>query len=236
MTQSFQDKNYEAEVQKVVELIQTYAKGAKSILEFGAGTGIHASLLSQGGYEVVGIELSSEMVKRAKVNVLEGDIRTKSIGRKFDSVISLFHVMSYLPENADLIAALKNANQHLNPGGIFFFDFWFTPAVLAQKPEVRVKRMENEQIRVVRLAEPECDETRSRVDVHYTIFAQDKKSETWQSMKEVHRMRHFSLPEIKIFAAETGFEVVNTQAFPTGELPSEKTWGVGVVLRKMSNG
>ena len=45
--------------------------------------------------------------------------------------------------NADLLAAFATAREHLNPGGVFIFDCWYGPAVLAERPSVRIKRMED---------------------------------------------------------------------------------------------
>ena len=46
-------------------------------------------------------------------------------------------------------------------------------------------------------------------------------------------MRHFNLLEIDILSDVHGFERVQAEEFLTGNLPSEKTWGVCVVLRKI---
>jgi hypothetical protein len=46
-------------------------------------------------------------------------------------------------------------------------------------------------------------------------------------------MRHFSIPEIRILADMNEFELVETKEFLTAAEPSEKTWGICFVLRKM---
>ena len=69
--------------------------------------------------------------------------------------LSLFHVMCYLNSNAALLNTFKNVYQHLNEGGIFIFDCWFGPGVLTDPPVVRVKRLENTNLEITRIAEPE---------------------------------------------------------------------------------
>ena len=59
-------KNYEKEIDFIHELIQSEYPGAKRILEIGCGTGKHADGLSKYGYEIVGIDISPEMIKIAK--------------------------------------------------------------------------------------------------------------------------------------------------------------------------
>jgi len=46
-------------------------------------------------------------------------------------------------------------------------------------------------------------------------------------------MRHFSLPEIDIVAGVHGFERVAAEEFLTGNVPSESTWGVCVILKRI---
>ena len=94
-----------------------------------------------------------------------GDVLTVRTGATYDAVISLFHVISYHTINADLEAAFETAASQLTPGGLFLFDFWYGPAVLTQKPEVRVKHLEDEKIEMIRIAEPEMFPNENRVDV-----------------------------------------------------------------------
>ena len=56
-----------------------------------------------------------------------------NLGRTFDAVIALFHVMSYQTSNQALHAAFQAAARHLAPGGLFLFDVWHGPAVLSQR-------------------------------------------------------------------------------------------------------
>ena len=81
-------------------------------------------------------------------------IRTLNLNRRFDAVISLFHVMSYQTSNENLGKAVRTAARHLAPDGIFIFDFWYGPAVLAERPERREKELSDEYIQVRRAAEP----------------------------------------------------------------------------------
>jgi len=232
----YQDKNYQAEVNYVDDLLTQHGTDVSKLLEFGSGTGVHGNLLAECGYQVTGIELSAQMVDQAVIsehfNCLQGDIRNVRLNKIFDAVISLFHVMSYQISNKDIVAAMESAALHLPVGGLFIFDFWYTAAVYAQKPTVRVKRMKNESAQITRVAEPRLYPNDNRVDVHYAIDIHDVISGQYREIEEVHSMRHFSLPEIDLLAQITGFERLAAQEFVTGNNPSEDTWGVCVVLRK----
>ena len=206
-------------------------------MEFGSGTGKHARLLAEGGFTVHGIELSASMVAKTTCvsgfTCQHGDIREVRLGRIFDAVLALFHVISYQTSNADLLAVFARAAEHLSTGGLFIFDFWYSPAVYTERPKVRVKRMNDAEVDVTRLAEPVICPNNNQVNVNYTIFARDKINGTVKTFTELHPMRHLSLPEIDFLANSQGFVRVCTEEFLTGIPAGEKTWGVCVTLKKI---
>lgn len=233
----YRDKQYGAEIDYVHDLLGRNQVSGQDILEFGSGTGKHGRLLADRGYSVTGIERSAEMVAQASAidgfSCQQGDIRSVKLGCTFDAVLSLFHVISYQVSNADVSAVFARAGEHLLAGGLFVFDVWYSPAVYAQRPEVRVKRLVEGDLKITRLAEPVIYPSENRVDVNYTIFAENTESGACQTVTENHSMRHFSLPELDLLASAAGFERLCAEAFLTGEAPGEDTWGVCLVLRKL---
>jgi SAM-dependent methyltransferase len=233
----YRDKDYPGEAAYIHSLLTRYGISKGNLLEFGSGTGRHGRLLAAQGYTVHGIELSAEMVAEAEVadgfTCQQGDIAKTDMGRHYDAVLSLFHVISYQTRNDQLQAVFANAAAHLNAGGLFIFDFWYSPAVYVQKPSVRVKRMADQQVEITRIAEPVIYANENRVDVNYTIYARDLASGAVQTMQETHPMRHFSLPEIEVLAGINGFSTLTTEEFLTGNNPGESTWGVCVILKRI---
>ena len=232
----YNDKDYYAEANYVSECIKKYSKNAKDILEFGSGTGTHGLILQKMGYNVFGIERSEQMVEKAiklGYSCKKGDIVNFKLDKIFDVVTSLFHVNSYINGNVSLENVFKNAATHLTSGGLFIFDVWYTPAVYHQKPETRVKKVENEEISILRIAEPTIYFNRNVVDVKYSIHVKDKSINRWTEFIETHPMRHFSIPEIDLLARLTGFEILKTEEFLSKKVPSENTWGVCFVLKKI---
>ena len=235
----YRDKDYVCEARYVRDLLVRHGIEHGEVLEFGSGTGKHGCLLAAMGYRVHGIERSADMVARASscagFTCEEGDICTVQVGRKFDAVLSLFHVVSYQTSNADVVAVFARASKHLKAGGLFVFDIWYSPAVCAQRPEVRVKRMAGEKTEITRIAEPELFPNENRVDVHYTIYARDVVSGEFEVMRETHPMRHFTLPEIDLLCSMSGFERIVAEEFLTGKPVGEDTWGACVILKKIIN-
>jgi SAM-dependent methyltransferase len=134
-----------------------------------------------------------------------GDARTFRAGKKFDVVISLFHVMSYQVTNADLNAAFATAATHLDSGGIFVFDCWYGPGVLTDPPVVRHKILENDQLRIHRIARPQLHPDDNYVDVNYTILVNNKKQSSFYEIEETHKMRYLFRPEVDLLSESHGF-------------------------------
>ncbi len=240
----YRDKDYAAEAAYVATLLHQRAPNARRILELGCGTGAHAEHLARLGLEVHGVDSSDSMLARAqarrdtwpvalqqRVSFAHGDARTLRSGRTFDAVLSLFHVMSYQTANADLQAAYVTAAAHLAPGGVFLFDHWHGPAVLAQQPDVRVKRLADAQIRVMRIAEPVMHVRRNVCDVHYTLFVDDLASGASHRFEETHPMRYLFEPELALLEGDAWHDA-QSLAWMSEHLPNSDDWAAVRLLSK----
>ena len=169
----YEDKNYKKEVNFLKNFFYKNDFKVRNILEFGSGTGNHAILLAKLGYNIHGIELSSEMVLKAKKHknffLQKGDITKINLKKKYDVVLSMFHVISYLTNNEKVTSAFKNANKHIKKNGLFIFDFWYTPAVLSQKPTRKIKKIKKNNLELTRIAQPTNHINSNIVDVNYKI-------------------------------------------------------------------
>jgi len=54
-----------------------------------------------------------------------------------------------------------------------------------------------------------------------------------EMLSESHPMRHFSLPELDLLGQISGFDLVGAEEFLTGNTPSEETWGVCLIFKKV---
>lgn len=233
------DKPYIEEVNYIHEILETFLDSQKcSILELGSGTGKHAIEFNKKGYYVEGIELSSEMVSNApesaNFKIHQGDIRSLHLNRKFEAVISLFHVMSYMTTNNDIDNVFKSANTHLKNNGLFIFDFWYSPAVFNIKPTSRFKHFKNENIDVHRYSIPTSNETENIVKVDFDFYVKKSKETKYDKFQETHYMRHFGIPELELLAYYNGFKLLLKEEFLTKKELSNQTWGALVVFKKIS--
>jgi SAM-dependent methyltransferase len=225
----YRDKDYPGEARYIHELIAQHRPGARTVLDLGCGTGRHAQLLAQRDYQLTGVDLSEEMLKVAReggpqLSFVQGDVRSVRLGKTFDVVLSLFHVMSYQTTNDDLRAALSTVREHLAPGGLFVFDCWYGPAVLSSRPETRIKRLEDANIQVTRLAEPVLHPNENLVDVNYHVLIRDKQSGAVEELRETHKMRYLFAPEVLLLLDGAGLRLTQLSEFMSDREPGFETW------------
>lgn len=217
----YAQKDYAGEAAYVDRLVRRHRPDARSMLELGCGTGGHAVRFAQLGHAVHGIDLSPSMVAVARMRPAPplgeapgfevADLRTLRTGRRFDAVVSLFHVMSYQVDDADLRAAMETVAVHLEPGGVFVFDCWYGPGVLADPPTPRTRALSGNGLSIVRTAHPLHDPARHRVDVRFEVDVQDHGRN--QRIEEVHAMRYLFAGEVEAMLADAGMRCVGAHAW-----------------------
>ena len=240
----YKDKDYAGEADYIHSLIKQFSPKATTILELGCGTGIHASILAEKGYKIEGIDKSEAMLKRAlelqselplpvsqKLSFLEGDIRTYKSALKFDAVISLFHVMSYMTTNEDLNLAIQTAKKHLKHDGIFIFDCWYGPGVMFDKPISRVKTFENNSVSINRTSIPKIYPDKHIVDVTFEISIHDKLKNENMKLHELHSMRYLFTDELHSLMKINGLEIIHAEEWMTKKTLAENCWSACYVCK-----
>jgi len=113
---------------------------AGPIVEWGAGTGRLAIPLAAAGHDVVAVEVSGAMVERGRkkgggVRWVHGDMRSVDLGRRHALAVCAFNSFLCLLSVEDALAFLRNAREHLEPGGLLGIEVSaFSPEELAEVP------------------------------------------------------------------------------------------------------
>lgn len=237
----YTDAKWEAEVNYVDSVIKEYKPDTKKILDFGCGSGNHGIPLSKLGYKVTGVDISKVMVdmgnkrkKEANIKFIQGDMREIDLDKKFDTVVSLFNVISYMKNYDNLIKVLNNAKKHLKKDGLFIFDTWYGPAVLNTMPEDRYRKIKDHGSVFQRFAKPVVIPNINTVEVKYDISITDEETGDIKKepIKEIHRLRYYFKPEMEYILNNNGFELVECEEWLTGNEPGLNTWGVCFICRK----
>ena len=210
------------------------------IVELGCGTGSFTIEMAKKGYDIMGIDLSPEMLDIARdksssagfnLMFLEQDMRELDLYCTAGTVVSVCDSVNYLLEDEDVIQTFKLVNNFLFPKGIFIFDF-------------NTLHKYRDVIGDVTIAEnrEECsfiwdnyyheDEHINEYDL--TIYACcDKENELFRRSVETHYQRGYTLDEMLSFVNEAGLEFVTAIDADTHEEPTEDSERIYIVAREM---
>ena len=147
-------KDYAAESARVSALIRERNPSAASLLDVACGTGKHLEHFAK-EYEVAGVDLDPNLLAIARarlpgVPLTVGDMRSFDLGRTFDAVTCLFSAIGYVHGVTELAAAAAAMAGHLEPGGVFVVEPWFSPetweaghiaARFVDEPDLKIARM-----------------------------------------------------------------------------------------------
>jgi SAM-dependent methyltransferase len=214
------------------------------IIDLGCGTARHAIEFAAAGHRVHGVDLSLQMLDVARLRIAElgpdiagrlslsqGDIRDARVERTFDAAFCLFHVLSYLHEERDVLLAFGNARRHAKVGGVYLFDFWHGEAVLNDPPALRERTIVTEARRVHRVSSPEWDRKRSLVGVNYRFDIEELATGRRSTKYERHLLRYFFPSEIRGWLEASGFEVVEIAEWMTAHTPNKNSFSIYALAR-----
>lgn len=235
----YADKDYLGETQYILSLLKHYRSEARTVLDLGCGTGRHATALVSNGYSVHGVDYSADMIAEAdqqlqalaadqaeRLRFSHSDIREFRVNQTFDAVISLFHVISYLCSNDDVLRAFATARQHLQNNGLFIFDCWYGPAVLTDRPAARTKYFRDKKHHIRRDANPTLYPNDNIVGIDYTLSVSNGSGQALEQFSETHRMRYFFKPEMEILLSAADLQMLDCYRWLTKEEPGFDSWYV----------
>ena len=127
-----EDVDYAAECTLLETVFRRFLhRRPASVLDVGCGTGSHALILADRGYSVTGIDASAAMLRVAREKAhdrtnpafVRADMRRFDLGRTFDAIVCMDGAFTHLLTSRDLLAHLRTVRRHLNPGGVYVFEF-----------------------------------------------------------------------------------------------------------------
>lgn len=118
------------------------------VLELGCGSGRVLAPIARAGIAITGLDPSASMlelcrkrlaVEGSTADLVSGDMRRFSLGRKFPLITIPFRPFQHLLEVEDQMACLAAVREHLAPGGRLIFDV-FDPDLkrLAEESDIEV--------------------------------------------------------------------------------------------------
>ena len=127
-----EDVPYEEWAEFLESLIKAYGENVKSIVDLGCGTGTISNIMSKKGYDVTGVDYSTDMLsvamdkayeENAHVMYVNQDMRSLKLINKADVIYSLCDSINYMILDKDISSAFKSVYNNLAQDGLFIFDF-----------------------------------------------------------------------------------------------------------------
>ncbi|MBS3781597.1 MAG: class I SAM-dependent methyltransferase [Candidatus Thermoplasmatota archaeon] len=129
-------KHYDA-MHQMEEDIEFYQKCIEQYgdptLELACGTGRLTIQLAEEGVDIIGLDLSESMLKRARkkavkkgvdIDLIEGDMRDFSLDRTFNTILLPFNSILRLTELEEYESLFSNIHKHLSQEGRFIFEIF----------------------------------------------------------------------------------------------------------------
>lgn len=203
-----------------------------SVAEIGCGTGTMTGLLAEEGFDVMGLDLSSDMLEEARakypdISFVEADMRDFKLPEKKDILISVCDSINYVLTTEDLAKTLSSVRENLSEGGIFIFDlktrFFFENALDGRTYKDRGRGFKCTW-------ENHFDYS---TNIHsYLLDILVKEGGKWVPTQEVHKQRAYTASEIIEAAKLAGFERGAAYDAFTFEKPRKRSDRIYIVLRK----
>jgi SAM-dependent methyltransferase len=110
----------------ILSLLEPVLAGGGVVLELGCGSGLLTRELTAAGHHVIATDASPAMLDLARSYAPAADVRTLMLPGDplpaADAVVSVGHVLSYLPDEQAIARALTAIARALRPGGLFAID------------------------------------------------------------------------------------------------------------------
>ncbi len=185
----------------------------KLILDLACGTGSMSVELAKKGYEVIGVDLSAEMLMEAQQKAFEEGQNILFLNQNMceldlygtvDAVVCCLDSINYLTEKKDLKKTLALVNNFMNDGGVFIFDV-NTPHKFRKIYGNNAYILEDDG--VLCAWQNTFDDSTCICDFDLSFFV-EKKNGIYERFDENQRERMYTDNELRDILKECSFEVI----------------------------
>ena len=125
------DVDYEATVDFYYEILKQEGLKPRTAVDLACGTGSVTAILARKGLQVIGVDMSEEMLTEASQKAADLEqapwficqsLQQLRLPRAVDMAVCALDSLDYITDPADCREAIRRVFKYLNPGGIFIFD------------------------------------------------------------------------------------------------------------------
>ncbi len=236
----YYDRFVGADYQKIIDFIdgalKSHFPGASLICDVGCGSGTVTLGLLSCGYDMIGVDGSTEMLMEAlnkRVDIINGDkalflcqqLPDFELYGTVDGIVSTLDTLNYLTDPKDLERLFYWFRNYLNPGGLLIFDInslYKYQTLLDQHCEI----YDDEDVFLA---------WRSQFDgqlCNHQLSVFSQTNDCYNRRDEDQVQRYYSKEEICVLLERYGFQLLSVTDDYSDLLPSEQTQRLTFVARK----
>ena len=229
------DVDYEATVAFYEEILKQEGLKPRTAVDLACGTGSVTAILAGKGLQVIGVDMSEEMLTVASQKA--GDIHPApwficqslqdlKLPRAVDLAVCALDSLDYLTDPADCREAIRRTYKYLNPGGIFIFDVNTPEKLRAMDGQVFL----DEDDDVYCVWRGEFDEETNICSYGMDLF--QRKGNLWERSFEEHCEYAYSAEQLVGYLKAAGFTHIRVYGDRRLEPPKEGEQRIYIKARK----
>ena len=216
------DVDYAATVDFYEQILAREGLHPRTCVDLACGTGSVTEILARKGYEVIGVDMSEEMLTVAASKVMDLErlpmfscqrLEQLRLPRAVDMAVCALDSLDYILDPADCAEAIRRAYKVLNPGGIFIFDVNTPEKLRAMDGQVFL----DEDDDVYCVWRGEFDEETNICSYGMDLF--QRQGAVWHRSFEEHQEYAYSQAQLTGFLKAAGFTHIEVYADRLFEAP-----------------
>ncbi len=203
------DIDYNSFLEFTKKKFEKYGLNAELVLELACGTGSLTQLLCKQGYDVIGLDFSSDMLEVAREKCPETlfinqDMTEFELYGTVDAIVCYLDSINYITDKRKLLKMFKLVNNYLNHGGLFIFDI---------NSEYKLKNIIGNNCFVRNDEEIfyswENELLKDRVNFYLTFFTENEDG-SFERFDEMHTERIYKEEELKELLKKAELKLLET--------------------------
>ena len=230
------DVDYREWATYIQEIFKKYNISPNSVLDLGCGTGNLTMEMAKRSYEMIGIDISTDMLMCAKEKSLREEIDILYLNQDMsnfelygtvDVVICLMDSLNYITKKNDLKRLFKRVNNYLNPGGLFIFDV---------NTQFKLEKVLGNNVfydvgdEISYIWDNNYDKGKKLCEFDLTFFI--KENNMYNRCEELHYERAYTDTEIKALIKRADLNLLHAYEALKFSKPNQKSERIFYVCRK----
>ena len=229
------DVDYEATVAFYYEILKQEGLSPRTAVDLACGTGSVTAILARKGLQVIGVDMSEEMLTVASQKTGEAGVfpwficqslQRLRLPKAVDLAVCALDSLDYITNPDDCREAIHRVYKYLNPGGIFIFDVNTPEKLRAMDGQVFLD--EDDDVYCVWRGE-------FNVQTNICSYGMDlfqRKGNLWERSFEEHCEYAYSAEQLAGYLKAAGFTHIRVYGDRRMEAPAEGEQRIYIRARK----